>query len=87
VKAAVRKLRVHLALGCAPLELTYDFQTAAGQLFMADGHCCDMQGCIGVFLAIDPHVSAIATFSGIDKDTVYTRYGERWEAASARRTR
>jgi hypothetical protein len=54
---------------------------------MADGNCCDMDGCVAVFTAIDPQVCAIATFSGINKDTVYTRYGERWEAASARRTR
>jgi hypothetical protein len=85
VKAAVRKLRIHPALGCVPLELTHDFQTAAGQLFMAAGHCCDMESCVALFVAIDPLVSEIRTISGLDKDAVYTRHGQRWEALSRRK--
>jgi hypothetical protein len=60
---AAQRLRMHPALGGAPLELHYDFLSQTGALIMADGECCDMQACIALFAAIDPGVGVIVTFS------------------------
>jgi hypothetical protein len=79
---AIPKLRLHSALRCVPLELHYDFAAATGALIMADGECCDMQGCVALFTAIDPAVGVIVTFAGIEKDSVYVRHGRGWEAES-----
>jgi hypothetical protein len=79
---AIPKLRLHSALGCVPLELHYDFAATTGALIMADGECCDMQACIALFAGIDPGVGVIVTFSGIDKDAVYMRHGQGWQAES-----
>jgi len=81
------RLRLHPALGCVPLELHYDFLTATGALVMADSNSCDMQGCIAVFAAIDPHVCAIQTFSGCEAHALYTRHGQRWEASGRHKSR
>jgi hypothetical protein len=68
---------------CAVLKLDYDFQLRAGRLFMEDGDCCDMTGCINEFKKIDNGVKSIATFSGDRRDTTYVLIGEEWEAFSA----
>jgi hypothetical protein len=82
---AVPKPRLHPGLGCAPLELHYDFAAATGALIMADGHCCNMEGCVELFTAIDARVGVIVTFSGLEKDTVYMRHGQGWQADTGRK--
>jgi hypothetical protein len=82
------RLHIHPALGCAPIELHYDFLTATGALVMADENHCDMDACVAIFTAIDSHVRAIATFSGIERDVAFTREGgEEWRAQGPGRPR
>ena len=60
--------------------LAYDFNAATGRLYMPDGVCTDMSGCIALFTAIDPKVRHIVTFAGGKQDTTYHRDGAHWEA-------
>jgi hypothetical protein len=67
------KIWTHRNLLCEPIRLEYDFQRREGYLWMAEGNCCDMPGCIEIFEAIDDEVLKIQTFAGSNPDTVYTR--------------
>lgn len=40
-------------------------------LYMADWHCCDMEGAIEAGKAVMPRVQVIRTYSGDDLDTTY----------------
>lgn len=62
--------------------LAYDFNEASGRLYMPDGVCTDMNGCIALFTTIDPKVRSILTFAGDKPDTAYYRNGAtgEWEA-------
>ena len=74
----------HDELMCGVKSLRYDFDKKIGELLMDDGSCCDMSGCVGMFLRIDPAVIRIQTVSGKTKDTTYERKrnGE-WDAIMA----
>ena len=67
-------------LKCGVVSLAYDFRSRTGQLYLPDGHCCDMTGCIALFQAIDPDVTAIKTYSGDKADTAYRKKGTEWKA-------
>jgi hypothetical protein len=71
---------------CDVKNLTYDFEKKAGALEMAQGHNCDMKGCIELFEPIDKNVKQILTFSGRGiPDTGYTRAGKEWQVVSAKK--
>ena len=63
---------------CDVDKITYDFEKRAGVLFMKDGDCCDMKGCVLFFSSIDPNVQKIETFSGPELDTSYVRSPAGW---------
>jgi hypothetical protein len=66
-----------------PVEsLTYNFVRHIGQLYLPEGCCCDMDGCIELFQKIDKNVRRIDTFSGMESDTIYIRNGTNWFATS-----
>ena len=67
-------------LKCDVVSLVYDFRSHTGQLNLPDGDCCDMSGCLALFEAIDPKVTAINTHSGDKADTVYRKEGTEWKA-------
>jgi hypothetical protein len=67
-------------LMCGVVSLAYDFCRRTGQLYLPDGHCCDMTGCITLFQAIDPDVTAINTYSSDKADTAYRKKGTEWKA-------
>lgn len=71
------------AFQCGVLSVHYDVPTRSGYLMMADGHCCDMSGCIREFERIDPDVVRIATFSGEAEDTQYHKRPAGWVAYRA----
>lgn len=61
----------HLQLMCEPVRIEYDFTRRRGLLVMAEGDCCDMNGCIKLFQAMDQDVTLIDTYSGHVRDTSY----------------
>ncbi len=65
---------------CGVVLLEYDYVTKSGYLRMAEGHCCDMYGCIRSFEKIDSEVARIATFSGESPDTQYYKLAVGWGA-------
>ena len=67
-------------LKCDVVSLAYDFRSHTGQLYMPDGNCCHMPGCVTLFESIDPKVTAIDTHSGDKADTVYRKDGTEWNA-------
>jgi hypothetical protein len=75
---------LHTGLMCHALALHYDFDKQAGRLWMPEGECCDMAGCIDAFKKIDEGVKSIATFSGDRTDTTYVLFSKGWEAICAR---
>lgn len=72
-------------LKCHVVSLTYEFHTHTGQLYLLDGDCCDMTGCVALFEGIDPEVKAIKTYSGDKADTVYRKKGTEWNALLLRK--
>lgn len=67
-------------LQCTVVSLDHNFATHTGTLAMTDGACCDMMGCINLFLSIDKDVRDIKTLSGAVSDTRYVKRDNRWEA-------
>ena len=67
-------------LKCYVTNLEYDFWARRGVLFMADGNCTDMRGCIRLFEAIDSNVTFIVTMSGGALDTCYDKRSGEWKA-------
>lgn len=67
-------------LQCRVVSLAYDFRSHMGQLYLLDGDCCDMTGCIALFEGIDPKVTTINTHSGDQADTMYHKEGTVWSA-------
>lgn len=72
-------------LMCDVVSLSYDFRSHTGQLYLPDGSCCDMRGCVALFEAIDPKVTAINTHSGDKADTAYRKKGTEWKALLSRK--
>ena len=71
----------HRDLMCEPHSIEYDFKSRLGVLRMADGDCCDMTGCINVFMRMDQEVSKILTYSGDKPETVYVKRSDgEWRA-------
>jgi hypothetical protein len=71
-------------LVCCLKRLEYDAETQIGTLWLADGHCTDMNGAISVFEGIDPDVLVIVTMSGEEPDTSYIRADDgKWRAVRA----
>lgn len=68
---------------CHVQKLTYDFKEKVGHLFLEDGDCTSMSGCIKLFQAIDPRVVGILTIAGGRQDTGYVQIGGKWEARVA----
>lgn len=58
-------------LQCDVIRLEYDFERRHGHLFMQEGNCCDMDGGIVLFEAIDARVKHIETHAGKKQDTSY----------------
>lgn len=56
---------------CGVRSLEYDFDERTGILRLPGLHCCDMQGAIDLFSAIDKEVRLIKVFSGPKPDTTY----------------
>lgn len=67
-------------LKCHVVSIGYDLLTNMGQLYLLDGDCCDMTGCVALFERIDPKVTAINTYSGDKADTMYRKAGMKWKA-------
>lgn len=70
----------HDGMKCHVLRIEYDFVSQIGILYMPPVCCCDMQGCIDLFEAIDPKVDQIRTFGGDRQDTSYHLVAGIWEA-------
>lgn len=68
-------------LMCEVRSLAYDYVARVGQLVMEPGNCCDMDGCLLLFCAIDPEVREIRTFAADLPDTVYYRSSGQWKAS------
>jgi hypothetical protein len=68
-------------LQCRLISLTYDFRTRTGQVYLFEGDCCDMTGCVTLFEGIDSEVTAVDTFAGDKADAVYRKQGRKWSAA------
>ena len=60
-------------LMCSVISLGYDFPTHHGYVYFPEYCCCDMQGCIKLFTAIDPDVTMVITFSGPKPDMIYCK--------------
>jgi hypothetical protein len=70
-------------LQCEAYRLDYNCKTKIGHLYMAEGDCCDMVGCIQRFRKIDSEVREIRTYAGAVKDTFYQRNDEGdWRAVT-----
>jgi len=67
-------------LMCRVNNLTYDFQTHSGELFLPESNCCDMTGCKALFESIDSQVIEIKTHAGNDPDVVYRKTNDGWKA-------
>lgn len=67
-------------VSCFVRNLTYDFKAKSGVLYLEDGSCTDMSGCIDLFKRIDPNVSTILTIAGRRKDTAYVLTDGGWSA-------
>jgi hypothetical protein len=65
-------------LMCNVVSLGYYAKGRIGTLYLAEGDCCDMRGCIELFEGIDPEVMLIQTYSGGVRDTRYRRTGGGW---------
>jgi hypothetical protein len=86
IKPAVRvgKEIFHRDLQCYVRSISYDYETRAGRLVIADDAGCDMCGCLRLFESVDPSVKLIEVFCGEDKDTTYVRRPRLgWEAVRA----
>lgn len=70
----------HVDLMCEPIKVEYDFRARRGFLFMVDGDCCDMTGCINLFERMDQDVARIDTFSGDKRCTSYAKRDGQWRA-------
>jgi hypothetical protein len=67
---------------CDVRAIEYDFARREGAARFPAGCCCDMEGCIQVFEAIDPRVDCIFTYEGGQGDTWYQKIDGKWEAFS-----
>jgi hypothetical protein len=67
-------------LMCDVVSLAHDFSSHTGQLYLPEGDCCDMKGCVTMFEGIDSKVTAINTYSGGKSDTIYLKDGTEWHA-------
>jgi hypothetical protein len=74
----------HTGLQCRVIGVSYDYGQRLGRLDMPPVNCCDMSGCLGLFLAIDPDCAKIETFTGGKPDTAYVRRPAGWEAIDPR---
>ena len=70
----------HCLLMTTIRRMRYDFEQRVGVLYLPAGVCTDMSGAIQFFKKIDPEVHQIQTYSGEQRDTIYTRTGKQWEA-------
>jgi len=70
----------HADLMCEPVKVEYDFVKRRGFLYMADGDCCDMTGCILLFSRMDQDVERIDTISGDKPSTSYVLSNGNWRA-------
>jgi hypothetical protein len=61
----------HADLMCEPIKVEYDFVKRRGFLYMDDGDCCDMTGCIKRAQELMPDVRAISTINQEGIDTFY----------------
>jgi hypothetical protein len=55
------------------IRLECDFAHHQGFVFMKDGSCTDMSGCVNLFRAIDPDVRVVFTMSGEQRSTTYEK--------------
>lgn len=69
---------------CFVQSLAYDFKERAGTIFLEDGSCTDMNGCIALFKKIDPAVTTILTIAGGRRDTAYGLIDGKWQARERR---
>jgi len=72
-------------LVCRVVGLSYDFAVKRGDLFMVGEDCCDMDGCLDLFRAIDEGCLAVHTHNAEGYDTTYWRHpGGEWHATTVR---
>jgi len=67
-------------LMCRVNNLTYNFLTHSGELFLPEFNCCDMTGCRTLFESIDAQVTEIRTYAGNERDTMYRKVDDEWKA-------
>jgi hypothetical protein len=65
-------------LQCHVVSLAYDFSSHTGRLYLVAQGCCDRDGCLELFQAIDPEVRAIQTYSGDQPDMAFRKMGTEW---------
>lgn len=76
-----RRIKAQELFVCKPLNIGYGFKQKMGRAWFADGHCCDMNGCLEFFMTMDENVAAVFTFSGTVPDTAYVKKKDgRWVA-------
>jgi hypothetical protein len=71
-------MTVSAELQCSVVWIGYDFATRTGTLVTAPNSCCDIQACIRYFQLIDEHVQRIKTYTGDNRDAVYTLESGGW---------
>jgi hypothetical protein len=69
---------------CYVERLDYCFASRQGTLYVREGNCTDMLGCIALFQAIDQRVRRIQTASGTRPDAAYILDGGEWTARCMR---
>ena len=67
-------------LVCRIIELRYNFEAHACQLFLPNHNCTDMTGAINLAKAIDPDVIIVETFEGGKAETAYIKLNGEWES-------
>jgi hypothetical protein len=70
------------ALKCFVVSVSYDFESRCGDLYMGPSSCCDMAGCVNLFIKIDHRVDTIDTYQNVRLDTGYRKVKGEWIAVS-----
>lgn len=70
-------------LQCHAIAVRYDFAARTGHLFMAQGECCDMKGCLSLFGRLGD-VGRVFTYQGAHPDTCYVKLPGGWAAMDYR---
>jgi len=70
-----------LMLQASVRRIDVDLEQHVATVYMHDGSCTDLSGCILLISLIDPNVTRISTFAGDERDTEYRlKSNGRWIA-------